>query len=692
MRVKQSFQTCLPLLLLAALLAGNARAALLDLGPTVPAVVGSTPPTLGHGFPLWYRDTNRVPLELCTNEAMCLFVRPNPLAPVSFPTNIPNELFYFSADASMTTPGGTALLVSGVEGNILTNTDGSLNLISFARVRIRVDTNVAGTYVVTTPYKQYTFTNVPVGTRAINFTEDIGIGPNGVFTGALSGSIGPFLYCSDAPFPATDGTGGSYIGHNATTCKVLGSTFPSAQNPSNFFRIQGPAGFGTVTTTDFTVTGKIYTEVTPTPLTVDKATYALDSTGMQVNAFATSQALSNQVNGALPFPANFALTGAPTVLQLTGTGIPTQNLATNNPADGKFFSDSGLFTTPGSIPASATVTNTADTPPVVKTVPLVDEVVIDKAAYNPLTGTLSITASSLDRVAAPPLKAFLPGMTAPLGTLSNGQLNITFPFTDNSGPQPKTYTIPASTIEVTSAKGGSATASVATFNVKTAFTITSADAPNGSISPAGVTAVLPGSNQTYTITPNAGFQIANLVVDGVILPAATSYTFTSITGTHTISASFTNIASNFTITAAAGLNGSISPAGANVVAGGSNQTITITPNAGFVVTALVVDGTELPGATSYTFSNVTANHYINAYFGPIATTVTITSAAGPNGSITPAGANAVPGGSSQTYTITPNAGFVVSALVVDGTELPGATSYTFSNVTANHYINAYFGP
>jgi len=59
-----------------------------------------------------------------------------------------------------------------------------------------------------------------------------------------------------------------------------------------------------------------------------------------------------------------------------------------------------------------------------------------------------------------------------------------------------------------------------------------------------------------------------------------------------------------------------SPAGATLVSGGTDQTYTITPDAGFTVTNLVVDGILLPGATSYTFTNVTADHYINAYFGP----------------------------------------------------------------------------
>jgi len=103
-----------------------------------------------------------------------------------------------------------------------------------------------------------------------------------------------------------------------------------------------------------------------------------------------------------------------------------------------------------------------------------------------------------------------------------------------------------------------------------------------------------------------------------------------------------------------------------------------------------VDGVQLPGATTHTFTNVTGSHYINAYFAALPASVTITSAAAPNGTISPAGANVVTGGTNQTYTITPDAGFTVAALVVDGVVLPGATSHTFTNVTEDHYINAYF--
>ena len=74
--------------------------------------------------------------------------------------------------------------------------------------------------------------------------------------------------------------------------------------------------------------------------------------------------------------------------------------------------------------------------------------------------------------------------------------------------------------------------SIATYN------ITATAGPNGSISPPGVTAVGDGDSQTYTITPNFGYDIADVVVDTVSQGAIPTYTFTNVTATHAISASF----------------------------------------------------------------------------------------------------------------------------------------------------------
>ena len=47
-----------------------------------------------------------------------------------------------------------------------------------------------------------------------------------------------------------------------------------------------------------------------------------------------------------------------------------------------------------------------------------------------------------------------------------------------------------------------------------------------------------GGSQTFTVTPDAGHHVLDVVVDGSSVGAVTSYTFTNVTTNHTIAASF----------------------------------------------------------------------------------------------------------------------------------------------------------
>ncbi len=218
------------------------------------------------------------------------------------------------------------------------------------------------------------------------------------------------------------------------------------------------------------------------------------------------------------------------------------------------------------------------------------------------------------------------------------------------------------------------------------YVITASAGNGGSISPSGSVIVNSGSSQTFTITALSGYAVSAVMVDGTSIGSATTYTFSNVTANHTISATFTNI--QYVITASAGNGGSISPSGSVIVNSGSSQTFTITALSGYAVSAVMVDGTSIGSATTYTFSNVTANHTISATFTNIQ--YVITASAGNGGSISPSGSVIVNSGSSQTFTITALSGYAVSAVMVDGTSIGSATTYTFSNVTANHTISASF--
>lgn len=78
-----------------------------------------------------------------------------------------------------------------------------------------------------------------------------------------------------------------------------------------------------------------------------------------------------------------------------------------------------------------------------------------------------------------------------------------------------------------------------------------------------------------------------------------------------------NTATSYTIAASAGTNGSISPSGSISVAPGANQTFTITTNSGYAVSSVLVDGASVGAVSTYSFSNVQANHAISATFAAV---------------------------------------------------------------------------
>jgi len=156
------------------------------------------------------------------------------------------------------------------------------------------------------------------------------------------------------------------------------------------------------------------------------------------------------------------------------------------------------------------------------------------------------------------------------------------------------------------------------------FAITSSAGANGSISPLGSTLVDYGGSQAYAITPATGYHVADVLVDGGSVGAVTAYTFTNVTATHTIAATFAP--NTYTITPTAGANGTITPGTPQGVVMGGSATFSIVPNAGYRVLDVLVDGGSVGAVSTYTFTNVTAPHTISATFAAkIPTSVTINS-------------------------------------------------------------------
>ncbi|MEI3082811.1 MAG: InlB B-repeat-containing protein [Oscillospiraceae bacterium] len=86
---------------------------------------------------------------------------------------------------------------------------------------------------------------------------------------------------------------------------------------------------------------------------------------------------------------------------------------------------------------------------------------------------------------------------------------------------------------------------------------------------------------------------------------------------------------------------------------------------------------------TYTGGSGGSGGYVPGYY-------IIRATAGAGGSITPSGDVSVRAGANQTFTITPNRGYAVSDVKIDGRSIGAVRSYTFENISASHTIEVQF--
>ncbi|HRV02301.1 MAG TPA: hypothetical protein P5539_11470 [Mesotoga sp.] len=151
---------------------------------------------------------------------------------------------------------------------------------------------------------------------------------------------------------------------------------------------------------------------------------------------------------------------------------------------------------------------------------------------------------------------------------------------------------------------------MATFTIKKYTIAASANPPpGGSVSGGGN--YTHGDTVNLVATPSEGYEFVNWTENGVQVSANAAYSFMA-TANRTLVANFR--LKTYTITATAGTGGSINPAGNVNVTHGLNQSFTITPDTGYDIEDVKVDGVSVGAVSSYTFNNVTASHTISVTF------------------------------------------------------------------------------
>lgn len=358
----------------------------------------ATPFTAGpvnpqNGFALYVQDSGGLALEMCLDSVDNLGTPPpcffDPFVPgnaFSEQIGFGAEGFWWAADAFIDVPetGFSAILIQAVEAAFLTEEPIDGDQFPFTRLRIRVNVPQPGIYTLTHPYGQENYLIEAIG-PGFEVRESFDIEFNVASTN--QGRIAPFLrWDNSLPAPPA-----GYLGDASTPHTITGSPLGT-----NFFQIEGTDlnggpiplaadGSNLVSTDQFIVMGKIFTGVAPTPLAVDRTSYARDING-QVDVFATSAPTASvSISGGANLPAS--ATG------LIGDG------------NGKFFAHIPLGDA-SILPmiVDVTATNSGNSPTLHKS-QLVDVVTITKAEYDVTNGRLRIEAVSSDLTGAPVLSA-----------------------------------------------------------------------------------------------------------------------------------------------------------------------------------------------------------------------------------------------------------------------------------------------
>ncbi len=213
---------------------------------------------------------------------------------------------------------------------------------------------------------------------------------------------------------------------------------------------------------------------------------------------------------------------------------------------------------------------------------------------------------------------------------------------------------------------------------------------DGSISPSGIISLNYGSSQTFTITPNTGYYVVNVLVNGTSVGAVSSYTVKNIQGATNISATFA--INTYSLTVNVGSDGSSNIA-SQTVNFGSVENFEFTPDTGYSVADVVVNGTIGEGAVTSLSTTITGPTTVSVNFSINTYTITITQSA--NGQIAP-GTTTVNYGANQNFTITPNNGYYIASIMEDSGPLmvtsPSGQSVNFTHVTAAHTLTAAFVP
>jgi hypothetical protein len=227
---------------------------------------------------------------------------------------------------------------------------------------------------------------------------------------------------------------------------------------------------------------------------------------------------------------------------------------------------------------------------------------------------------------------------------------------------------------------------VANFSLNT-YTISANSNPEDGGTITGTDDYVHGAEVTLDALPNPCYTFENWTENGQVVSEDETYQFEAASNRELVANFSFQI---FTVTASPGQGGTINPSGSIEVGCGGQIVFSITPDDCYEISELLVNGQNVEPSNTYPLNVVNENHNIEVFFQkPV---FSITSSASHGGFIIPSGEVIVECGEQQSFEITPDDGYAILDVKIDGEGIGPTNNYEFIDVRDHQSIEALFIP
>ncbi len=204
---------------------------------------------------------------------------------------------------------------------------------------------------------------------------------------------------------------------------------------------------------------------------------------------------------------------------------------------------------------------------------------------------------------------------------------------------------------------------------------------NGTVTPDGNNTINYFDRHTYIFTPEPGYKVKDVILNGESIGTPSSYTFSEITCDQTLLVEFERI--KYPVNVICGDNGSTDPSGVVQVEHGSSITINITPNELFGIDFIKVNGQPVEITDSLSVEDIKKEIFIEIAFKQVKFNITTTDSGKGNQTST----RIVSIGESARVEFSAKFGYIIKDVIIDGVSIGAVDHYTFVNVDRDHTIS-----